>query len=478
MKLYERVAQEIGQRIEQGFYAPGSRLPSIRSLSKDHGISISTAQEAYRLLEDQGLAEARPKSGYFVGQRPRPPQLPEVSRPTQRPVDVSQWHEVLQLLSSHCKHGEDRIALGRGMPDYDGPTLKPLLKNMSNMTRDATDLGMGYDQLPGLEALRYQIARLMIDSGCQLHPDDIIITSGCQEALSISIRATTKPGDVVAVDSPSFYGSMQTLRAQKIKALEIPTHPETGISIEALELALEQWPISVVQVTPSCNNPLGYTMPVERKEQLYKLAQRYDIAIIEDDIYGDLSYELPRSRTIKSFDRDGRVLLCSSFSKTIAPGFRVGWAAPGRYRDLVMHMKYVSTACTATLPQRAVAEFVADGGYERHLRKMRQQYRHSRDVMLGWIEQYFPKGIRASYPQGSFLLWVELPEEIDSVELNNRLEPKAIQIAPGVLFSATGKYRNCIRMNYSEPPSERLENAVKLIGEEIQSLLAEQNSAA
>ncbi|MBU2710719.1 aminotransferase-like domain-containing protein [Zooshikella harenae] len=474
MKLYEKVAEALGQRITQGYYPDGSKLPSIRNLCKDHGISISTAQEAYRLLEEQGIVEARSKSGFYVCQSNSTPRLPEVSRPTQRPVDVSLWHQVLDLLTSHIRHGPHWVPLSRAMPDCHVATLKPLLKNMAIMTRDSENLGLGYDQITGLEELRVQITRQMIYSGCQLHPDDIIITNSCQEALSISIRATTKPGDIVAVDSPSFYGTLQTLRSLQLKALEIPTHPETGISIEALELALEQWPIKVIQVTPSGNNPLGYTMPDNKKEQLYKLAQRFDIAIIEDDIFGDLAYSLPRSRTVKSFDQDGRVLLCSSFSKTIAPGFRLGWAAPGRYCDLVTHMKYVSSACTATLPQLALANFIAQGGYERHLRKVRLQYKKSRDVMLGWLSHYLPENIRVSYPQGGFLLWVELPERVDSVELNKRLELQGIQVAPGILFSATGKYRNCIRINYSDEPSAPLESAVKKVGDEIFKMIDEQ----
>ncbi|MDE1464936.1 PLP-dependent aminotransferase family protein [Spartinivicinus poritis] len=473
MKLYEKIAEELNQQVSQGFYQVGEKLPSIRSLSKNHNISISTAQEAYRLLEDQGVVEVRPKSGYYVCQQNTPPRLPDVSRPIQRPIDVSQWHQVLDLLTSHTRHGDDLITLGRALPDYHTATLQPLLRTMASLTRDVNNFGKSHEELSGLEVLRVQIVRQMIHSGCQLHPDDIIITNSCQEALSISIQVTTKPGDVVAVDSPSFYGTMQTLRSLQLKVLEIPTHPETGISIEALELALEQWPITAVQVTPSCNNPLGYTMPDNRKKQLYQLAQRFDIAIIEDDIFGDLSYNTPRSRTIKSFDQDGRVILCSSFSKTIAPGFRLGWAAPGRYCDLITHMKYVSSGCTATIPQLALAEFMVQGSYERHLRKIRQQYKQSRDIVLGWLKRYLPENIRTSYPQGGFLLWIELPDIIDSVELNRRLTLQNVQIAPGILFSATGKYRNCIRINYSGEPSARQEQAIKKIGAEVFSMLEE-----
>ncbi len=472
MKRYEQVAHAISERIEQSYYQAGERLPSIRDVSKTFEVSISTAQEAYRLLEDQGLAEPRPKSGYYVLNRQKAPQqLPDVSRPVQRPLEVSQWEEVLNLLCANTS--QDIVQLGRAIPDLEAPTLKPLSRIMSDLNRYAQSSILSYEHLRGSDKLRLQIARLMVDSGCRLHPDDIITTTGCQEALSVSLRAISQPGDIIAVDSPSFYGSMQAIKAHGLKALEIPTHPETGISLEALQLALEQWPIKAIQITPTCNNPLGYTMPVEHKQRLLEITAPYDLPIIEDDIYGDLAYHAPRPPSIKSFDNEGRVLLCSSFSKTLAPGLRVGWVAPGRYVNQVIHMKYVVTASTATLPQVAIAEFIAQGGYERHIRKMRTQYQQSRDAMIGWIEKYFPQGTRISYPQGGFLLWVELPVEIDTVMLNERTMALGVCIAPGVLFSASGKYRHCMRLNFTDRPSERNERAVQIVGEEIRKMTQE-----
>ncbi|GGO80838.1 GntR family transcriptional regulator [Marinobacterium nitratireducens] len=476
MKLYEQVADELRQRIDRGYYRCGDRLPSIRSLSREHGISIATVQEAYRLLEDQGLAEARPKSGYYVRPRPATPAMPAISRPAQRPLEVSQWEQVLDLLCASEQPGI--LALGRGMPDIDAPSLKPLQRALASGPGTSGHRGLAYDSLRGSQELRQQVARLGVDSGCRLHPDDIVVTTGCQEALSISLRAVTRPGDVVAVDSPSFYGTMQAIKAFGLKAMEIPTDPVTGISLDALELALEKWPIRVIQITPTCNNPLGYTMPDDHRRQLLSLAQRFDVAIIEDDIYGDLSYAFPRPRTIKSFDSDGRVLLCSSFSKTLAPGLRVGWVAPGRYGEQVLHMKYVGTAACATLPQLAVADFIAEGHYERHLRRMRAQYQQSRDQMIAWVERHFPAGTRISYPQGGFLLWAELPGDADSIRLNERLLAQGIRIGPGPLFSASGKYRNCLRLNYSDKPDARIEAAVRKVGEEATRMLLELNRVA
>ncbi|MCS3467905.1 DNA-binding transcriptional MocR family regulator [Pseudomonas sp. JUb42] len=471
MTLYVNLAELLGARIENGFYRPGDRLPSVRALSMEHGVSLSTVQQAYRLLEDNGLAAPKPKSGYFVPASRKAPALPAVGRPAQRPVDISQWDQVLELI--RAKLDINVIQLGRGMPDVSSPTLRPLLRALGKISRHHDMPGLYYDNIYGTQALRDQIARLMLDSGCRVNAAELVVTTGCHEALSASIRAICDPGDIVAVDSPSFFGAMQTLKGLGMKALEIPTDPITGISLEALELALEQWPIKAIQLTPNCNNPLGYIMPEARKKALLTLAQRYDVAVIEDDVYGDLSYTYPRPRTIKSFDVDGRVLLCSSFSKTLAPGLRIGWVAPGRYLERVLHMKYIGTGSTATQPQMAIAEFLQAGHYKPHLRRMRSQYQRGRDQMIDWITRYFPAGTRVSRPQGGFMMWVELADDFDTLRLNRALLDQGVQVAVGSIFSASGKYRNCLRMNYSAKPTSEVENAVRKVGVAISELMTQ-----
>ena len=463
MKLYEQVAQSLQGRIDQGYYHIGDKLPSIRALSQEHAVSISTIQEAYGQLIDAGAIEARPKSGYYVLQQQSPPELPETSRPFAQPLEVSQWQKLLHMMREYGS--SDMTQLSLALPDLSSPTLTALMKITSELCRTMSARIFTYDYIRGSEELRRQIARLTIDSGCRIHPDEFIVTTGCQEALSSSLRAVTEPGDIIVVDSPSFFGSLQAIEMNGVKALEIPTHPETGISLEALELALDQWPVKACLLTPTNNNPLGYTMPDEHKPKLLALLARYDLPLIEDDIYGDLSYKLPRPRTIKSFDTEGRVILCSSFSKTLAAGLRVGWVAPGRYIDKVMMMKYVSSMSTATLNQLAIAEFIAQGYYEKHLRKMRINYRRDRDAVIGWLKRYMPEGTRISYPQGGYLLWVELPGVIDATQLNDRAREHKITIAPGPLFSASGKYQNFMRINCVNSQRPEVENAIIKLGE-------------
>lgn len=469
MTRYATLAAILSQRIEQGLYPTGDRLPSVRTLSQEHGVSISTVQQAYRLLEESQLVEARPKSGYFVRGRRTLAELPAVTRPVQRPVDISQWEQVLELIRH--KPREDLIQLGRGMPDISEPTLKPLIKALGHMGRHGDLRSLLYDSIQGVLGLREQIARLLLDSGCQISPDQLVITTGCHEALSTGLRAVCQPGDIVAVDSPCFHGTMQTLKGLGMKALEIPTDPLTGISLEALELALEQWPVKAILLTPNCNNPLGYIMPEARKQRLLSLAQRYDVTIIEDDVYGDLAYQYPRPSSLKSFDEDDRVLLCSSFSKTLAPGLRIGWIAPGRYLERVLHLKYIGTGSTATQPQLAIADFIRHGHYLQHMRRMRVRYQQNRDVMTAWIMTYFPPGTRVSQPRGGFMLWIELDEDFDTLRLNRYLEQQGVQIAVGSIFSASGKYRNCLRINYAPKLTAEIEHAVQRVGATIQKLM-------
>lgn len=459
MKLYQKLANELRDHIQQGYFQTGDKMPSVRQLASQHEVSISTVQEAYRHLEMESLVEARPKSGYFATPNSNNHSLPEVSRPPQRPMEVSQWEQVLTQLISRENKGN--IQLQHAMPNMDSSSLKPLLKKLSDLTKHNISDSLSYGDVKGALVLREQLCRLALGFGCHLHPNDLVVTSGCQEALSVCLRAVAEAGEIIAIESPSFYGSIQAIKAANLKAIEIPTHPVTGLSLEALELALDQWPIKAILVTPTCNNPFGYTMPNENKQKLYKLAQSYDIAIIEDDIYGDISYQFPRPKTVKTFDEDGRVMFCSSFSKTIAPGLRVGWIAPGRYRDKVTHIKYVSNSMCPTLPQLAIADFIKTGGYDRHIRRSRQEYRQARDHFIQTLNKYFPVETKISLPEGGFILWVELPKHIDVVKLSEECQKHDINIAPGTLFSVTGKYRHCMRLNFSEKDMKIREDGIR-----------------
>ena len=425
---------------------------------------------AYRTLEDRGLIEARPQSGFYV--RSTLPALKMASAPSGRiepPAD-----DVLALIDTVFAAQQNpaftniALACPQTSDFYPGGKLGRML---SSQLRRQPDLIGQYSLPPGSLRLRQQIARRSMTLGMLLEPGDVVLTHGCMEALQLALRVTTKPGDCVGLESPTYFYLLPLLASLGLKALEIPTDPLTGVSLAALEMALEQWPIKAILLTPNCNNPLGYIMPDAHKQRLLTLAQRHDAAIIEDDVYGDIAYHYPRPRTIKSFDEDGRVLLCSSFSKTLAPGLRVGWIAPGRYLERVLHMKFIGSGATATQPQLAIAEFIRGGHYLQHLRRMRARYQQNRDRMTDLILKHFPAGTRVSRPRGGFMLWIELDEAFDTLRLNRHLEQQGVQIAVGSIFSAAGKYRNCLRINYAPKLTAEIEQAVQRVGATILALM-------
>ncbi|MBA7728468.1 PLP-dependent aminotransferase family protein [Citrobacter freundii] len=465
MTRYQYLASLLAERIEQGLYRHGEKLPSVRSLSQEHGVSISTVQQAYQMLEQRQLITPQPRSGYFVAPRKAQPPVPPMSRPVQRPVEITQWDQVLDMLAGHAD--TSIVPFSSGVPDINQPSLKPLWRELSRVAQHNLRAVLGYDELPGCRELRQQIARLMLDGGSVVSADDIVITSGSQSGMSLALLTVCQRGDIVAVESPAYYGTMQLLRGLGIKVIEIPTDPDTGISIEALELALDQWPIKGVLLVPNCNNPLGFIMPDARKRAVLALAQRHDIVIFEDDVYGELATEYPRPRTIHSWDIDGRVLLCSSFTKSVAPGLRVGWVIPGRYHDKLLHMKYAVIGTNVPATQLAAATFVREGHYHRHVRRMRQIYQRNMEIYTCWVREYFPCEICVTRPKGGFMLWVELPPQVDMVCVAKQLCRLKIQVAPGSLFSASGKYRNCVRINCALPPDEKHREVMQKLGEAV-----------
>jgi DNA-binding transcriptional MocR family regulator len=461
--LYEEVADRVARLVAEGTYGPGSRIPSVRALSRQLRVSITTVMEAYGLLEDRGLIEARPQSGFYV--RPRRvdlPAEPDMSHPSQQPTEITIRDLSMMIMRDIRNTG--LIPLGAAIPDPEHLPVDRLNRMLSTEARRFRSQSVSYETPPGCERLRVQVARRMVTAGCALTPDEIVTTCGCMEAVNLALLALCKPGDTVAIESPTYYNFLQALDLFGLKALEIPTHPRDGMSIEALAYALEHNRVSACVVCTNFGNPLGSVMPDERKQQLVQLLAQHDVPLVEDDINGDLSFALERPRVAKSWDRNGTVLLCSSFSKTLAPGYRVGWIAPGRYQREIERLKGFISVADATPTQLAVAEFLANGGYDHHLRRLRRTHASQLAQMAQAVGQHFPRGTRVTCPSGGFVLWVEFPEYVDSLTLYQQALSAGITIAPGPIFSATGKYRNCIRLNggYWSP---RIEGGIAKLGQ-------------
>jgi DNA-binding transcriptional MocR family regulator len=461
--LYEQVANRIAGMVEKGAYRPGDRIPSIRGLAKQLKVSVNTIREAYGYLEVRRMIEARPQSGYYVCAR-----LPDVPEETAfeekeiQPTEISIDRLVEKVMQDTAN--PELIQLGATMPDPGILPVERLNRMLYSQVRRHARASVSYSLPPGYPRLCKQVARRMADTGCTVGPDDVAITSGCAEAVWLALMATCKPGDTLAVESPTYFNFFQLIQEMGLKAVEIPTTPQHGISIEALTYAIETTRISACLVIPNFSNPLGSLMPDDRKEQLVNLLEERGIPLIEDDINGDLSHSDERPVPAKSFDRTGNVLLCSSFTKTIASGYRVGYIAAGRYQAQVERLKLLTSIATATPPQMAIAEFLANGGYDRYLRSLRRTYA-GRIAQLGEaIGRHFPEGTRVTRPRGGFTLWVEMPEGTDSLKLYEGAINRGITIAPGPVFSASAKFSNCVRLNAASY-TERDEGAVKVLGE-------------
>ena len=460
---YERIVADISRLISAGSLKPGDRLPSVRSYSQKHGVSISTVLHAYHNLEDRMLVQARPQSGFYVRHRiSRRPDEPDISRVPLHQHNVSVSALIMEVTSSI--QDSDMVPLSAAIPSHDLLPIAQLNRMLSSVARKQSALSTSYLVPLGDITLRQELARRSLDWGCSIPAEDILVTCGGMEALALCLRAVAKEGDTIAVESPTYFGILQLIESLRMKVLEIPTHPREGICLKNTERVFESRKVAACIVMPNFHNPLGSVMPDEYKKSLVELAYRYNVPLIEDDIYGDLHFELKRPKALKAFDSEDRVMYCGSFSKTLAPGYRVGWVAGGRHMEELKRLKLASTIATAAPMQLAIAAFLQRGGFDRHLRKLRQSFALNLECMTDTISLHFPAGTRVTRPKGGFVLWVELPAHINSIQLYRSALKRQISIAPGPIFSATSAYSNFIRLNGGYPWSERIESALQTLG--------------
>lgn len=475
--LYRQVAAHWIRIMQQGTLPAGARLPSVRQLCEQHGISLTTSVAVFRWLEQQGWVEARPKSGYFVAQRAQRLPEPQLQAPLDAPQMVGINERVMDFLDGTREPGV--LSLGAACP---GPELFPVstLQRLLKQVAHEQPLALSRYSLNacGEASLRTQIARRAASYGLHLNADEIIITFGCMEALNLALRVLTRPGDTVAIESPTYYGVLQIIEALGLRALEIPTHPRDGISLEALELATRvPGAVTACLFITNFNNPLGSLLSPDNKKRLVQLLGERHIPLIEDDIYGDLYLEGGRPPVAKAWDKNGNVLLCGSFTKSLAPGLRVGWIAPGRYLKAVEMLKFQNTVATVSLPQLVIARYMENGGYERHLRRLREQFRQQIARVSASVARHFPPGTCITRPAGGFVLWVELPAGLHGRTLFNTGRRHGLIIAPGDIFSTQGLYDNCVRINCGLPWTDTIEAGLRQLGElacALQTTMTEQ----
>jgi len=456
--LYVELAHQLRTWLAAGTFAAGDRLPSIRTLSRRHQVSVNTVREAYWVLEAEGLVEGRPQSGFFVHRSGRP------TRSAGPPVDLQ---SIVPHVVTPCALNEVLPTTLEALP-YQGlslvkgsvpANLLPTAALNGFLAAAAREDGaklFEYEGRKGSPALREGIARHLVEAGVGLSPEDLLITGGCLPAVVLALQVVCRAGDTVAVESPTYPEYLKLLQALDLRILEIPSHPREGLSLPVLEWALDRHPVKAVLAVPTFNNPTGATLPDEAKRRLVGLLAGRGIPLIEDDAYGDLSFLDRRPPACKAFDTAGGVIYCSSFSKTLSPGYRVGWVAGGRWHDELQELKVLAALSASTPAQRAVARYLDQGNHPRRLRTLRRTLGDRSRALTEVLKTAFPEGTDWACPLGGVFHWVRLPEGVDTLQLYERASAEGIFFRPGPVFSASGALTSDLRLNFADwgPASE------------------------
>ena len=468
MKRYERFADDIAELIRSGVLGPGQRVPSVRYASQTHGVSPSTVFQAYYLLERRGLIRARPRSGYFVNAHaPRPFSEPQALAPVSESTQVDVSALVFSILDSI--KDPHTVPFGSAFPSPELFPLQRLSRSLASASRAMDPRMVVTDLSPGNPQLRRQIALRYMVGGLMLPMEELLITNGALEALNLCLQAVTEPGDLVVIEAPAFYACLQVLERLKLKAVEIPVHPREGMDLGVLAQTLDKHPVKAVWCMTNFQNPVGASMPEAKKQELVALLRRHQVPLIEDDVYAELYYSQQAPKPAKAFDTDGLVMHCGSFAKSLAPGYRIGWVAAGRFAQKIERLKLMTSLCASMPAQAAIADYLQHGGYDRHLRKLRYALEGQQLSMLAAIARHFPAQTRVSHPSGGYFLWLELPEQMDALKLFHMALAQGISIAPGPIFSPTRRFGNCIRLNYGSPWNEGAEQAMETLGRIVRS---------
>lgn len=465
---YLSLAAELENRINQGVYPIGDQLPSLRLLGSGFKVSIGTMLKALNLLIDKGLVLGKERAGYVVLRKsvietPLAKGLRKVDELDQRPFNMI---ESISPLGSLEQKG---VSFFNAVLDLQLLPLNAIRRSLQQASRDLTGAHLLYEQPNGNPLLRKEIAKRSFRWHGAVTADEIVITNGTLEAVGLCLRAVTTKGDTVVVQTPFYHGILQTITAMGLQILELPGDTLTGIDVEELERISANHQVAACVLISNFNNPNGAVMPNQKKRNLAAFAARMKIPVIDDDIYGDLHFESERPANIKTYDQEGWVMLCSSFSKSVAPGYRIGWCAAGRFTQKVIKLKALTNVATASVVQLSLLQLLTSGAYDRHLRKLRPVLHRLMLLTVQGIEKYFPQGTRLSRPLGGLVLWLELPEGVNALKLQQQASRENIHIAPGPMFSSRGDYPNYIRMSYSNIWNEKVETAWRKLGELVKA---------
>ena len=459
--LYLKIANIIEEQIASETLKTGDKLPSIRTVQKIYNVSINTVKQAFLELESKSLIESRPKSGYYVSKTFNTRlALPSISK-----LHLSDKEKTPEDLISkvfNTLKNKDLTQFALGVTDKSMLPIAKLNKGVIKVLRSLEDSGTGYEPAQGNINLRRNVAKWSFTWDGNLTEDDIVSTSGALNALFYSLITVTNPGDTVAIETPVYFGILQMVKSLGLNIIELPTHPVTGVSIEDLKKVLPK--IKACCFVTNFNNPLGSCMPDENKKELVRLLTLHNIPLIEDDLYGDLFFGASRPNPCKAFDEEGIVMWCGSVSKTLAPGYRVGWVAPGKFKEKLIRKKLLHTMSSPPLFQEVIADFMEHGRYDHHLRGLRNTLYSNYLLFQRTIEEYFPENTRISKPQGGFVLWLELDPRIDTAVLYDIAVQHKIGFAPGRMFTQHNQYNNCMRLNFAIKWDEKVEHSLQNLG--------------
>ncbi len=467
---YVALADEIQENINKGIFSPGEKLPSLRKLHHQLGLSISTVHQAYIELEKRGRVEAKEKSGFYVRALLQSPlAVPKFETMSSTPSKV-QLNDLVKTIIKDLQ-SDDVLQLGASIPSKELMPLKQLSRIFKSIHTDTLQRHISnYDLSTGNPELREALSKRMMGSIVPITAQDIITTNGCLEAVSLCLRAVTNPGDTILVESPTFHSFLQLIEDLNLYVVEIPGRPDDGIDPATFENLLSKNNIKACLLNSNFQNPLGSVIRIKNKAIILKTAQKFNIPIIEDDIYGDLYFGNKRPGTFKGLDEKGIVLYCSSFSKSLAPGLRTGWTAPGRFFNAVLRMKLNTSISSPAIAHHVVANFIRTGAYDRHLRQYRRHLKNQTSAMAMAVSKHFPADTQISFPRGGMLLWVVLNPAVDSFEVYQRAYEKKISILPGIICSTSDRYKNCLRINCGIKWNPRLEKGIKTLGKIIKDL--------
>jgi len=467
--LYRQVIDLIAENIDTGTLRPGDRLPSLRKMSKTAGVSIPTVRQAYIELERQRRVESRPQSGFYV----RNVAANDIVLPTPSyegdPIALS-----CRTLMERVYNGinnSDLVPLGIANPTMAKPAAKSLHRAMKRVMARAEERSLNYSATLGEPVLRRQIAYHYLDTtGAQVDPEHIGITNGGQEALLLALKAVASHGDVIAVETPTYHGMLELIDSLGMLAIEIETCPEEGITISELERTLQTHDVKACMFSTTLSNPLGVTMPEEDRRKMAEVLEKYDTVLIEDDVYGDLRFDGVRPVPAQFLKGNAKIITCGSFSKTAAPGYRIGWVVTDKYIEKISQLKRAFSCTSGLLQQLTLADFLSSGDYSRHLKALRPVLKRNSERMASLVSEHFPPETRTSKPVGGSVLWLELPGDVQSEQLFDEAIEAGISVAPGHIFSPCSCYTNFLRLSFGHPWTDDTENALRWLGKRVTEL--------